>query len=208
MDIIIYSDFDGTISKNDILDQIIIDIYSYDTYKNLENKLLTNDIQYEEYLCNTFNDITFDITTLSRDVIDDKFNIFYEWIMEKNINFYIISSGFKKIINHLVPFVNSNLIYGNDIDISNTNKWNVKLYDNNKSINKLDVINNNNKLNYKTIFIGDGLSDFKVIGNVDYLLCKNNSLLHAKCLKEQSDFILFNDFGDVLEIIKKIISNF
>ena len=37
---------------------------------------------------------------------------------------------------------------------------------------------------------------------VDYLFCKNNSLLHTKCVNENHDHIVFNDFSDVLHEIK------
>ncbi len=37
---IIYSDFDNTITKYDILDKIIEEKYSYEKYKDVENLLL------------------------------------------------------------------------------------------------------------------------------------------------------------------------
>lgn len=203
---IIYSDFDGTITKSDILDGIITDYYSYDKYKEVENKLLSGNLNYEQYLFDMFNNIKYNLAKIPSNLIDEQFYIFYDWILKNNVEFYIISSGFKKIIEFLLPCVNSNLIFANDIIIDNYDKWNVQLYDEGKqlSINKNNVIKLNNKFNYKTVFIGDGLSDFKVIGNVDYLFCKMNSLLHTKCINEKCEHIVYENFNDILKHIKKL----
>jgi len=203
---IIYSDFDGTITKSDILDGIITDVFSYDKYKQVENELLSGNLNYEQYLFDMFDGIKYNLSDIPDNLVDEHFKNFYDWVSERNIEFYVISSGFKKIIEFLLPYLKPNFIYGNDIVIDGDNKWTVKLYDeqNNSSINKNEVIKLNNKSCQKTIFIGDGLSDFKVMGNVDYLFCKENSLLHTKCINEKCEHIVYANFNDVLEHIKKL----
>jgi len=200
---IVFSDFDGTISKKDILDQIIIDNSSFEEYKNAENKLLNGELIYEKYLFTMFDGINYNLNNISDNLIDDYFKEFYFWLVNNNIDFYIVSSGFKNIIQHLVPYVKSDIIYANNLIIDENNKWNVSLFDefNKKSVDKNCVIKNNLKPNFKTVFIGDGLSDFKVMGNVDYLFCKKNSLLHNKCINENCNHIVFNDFNDVIQYL-------
>jgi 2-hydroxy-3-keto-5-methylthiopentenyl-1-phosphate phosphatase len=39
---IIYSDFDGTITTHDAFDKIIVEVYSYATYKKLEQLMIEN----------------------------------------------------------------------------------------------------------------------------------------------------------------------
>jgi HAD superfamily phosphoserine phosphatase-like hydrolase len=203
--IIIFSDFDGTITKQDVLDDVITKIFSFDIYKKVENELLTDKLKYEDYLYKMFDGINYDLNNISTDLIDEYFCIFYEWIINNNVDFFILSSGFKKIIQHLIPYVDSNLIFGNDVTID-ANKWKVILYEENnkKSINKVEVINKLKKDNCKTVFIGDGLSDFKVIGNVDYLFCKKYSLLHQKCIDNNSEHIVYDNFNDVLQKITRL----
>jgi len=194
---VIYSDFDGTITNYDTLDQIITDVYSYDIYKEVEGLLLSNEIPFETYLT-MFNGIDYDINKLHG--VDDHFKEFYTWIQKNHIDFYIISSGFKTIIQHLLPYVNPDIIYGNDINSS----WEVQLYNKDSSINKNDIIQLHHKPNYTSIYIGDGLSDFKVVGKVDILFCKKDSLLHMKCKDEHHEHIAFTHFGEVLDKIKLI----
>lgn len=196
---IIYSDFDNTITKYDILDKIIEEKFSYEKYKHVENLLLVGEMKYESYLLDLFEGIEYDLNNISGNVVDNNFSSFYNWTKEQNIDFFIVSSGFKTIIKHLIPYVNHNIIFGNDIQIIN-NKWKVTMFDqvNNCSINKNNIINSLRKSEYKTIFIGDGLSDFTVVGNVDYLFCKKDSLLHTKCINQNHKHIVFNDFSDVI----------
>jgi len=196
--LIIFSDFDGTITNRDVLDGIITEIYSFEKYKQVENELLTGELEYEKYLFDMFDGIKYNLSNLPNDLID-----LQQWIIKNKINFYIISSGFKKIIETLVPYINNKIIYGNDIIINDNDIWKVELYDkiNNLSINKNEIINKFKKDDFKTIFIGDGLSDFKVIGNIDYLFCKKNSLLHEKCIKENIEFIVYENFNDILNYL-------
>ena len=202
---IIFSDFDGTITKIDTLDKIITDVYSFEYYKFLEQSLIENKLDYNNYLYDTFNNIKYNLTNLTSDIVDEYFFSFYNWTINSNINFYIISSGFKKIISTLLPYVNKNIIYANNIEIKKK-KWYVKLYDNiNKiSINKNAIINKlkNEFLDeqVKTIYIGDGLSDFTVIDNVDIIFCKENSLFHKKCIEKNIKFYTFNTFNDIYKI--------
>jgi 2,3-diketo-5-methylthio-1-phosphopentane phosphatase len=204
---VIFSDFDGTITKNDMLDKIIIDTHSWSIYKQGEDDLLTDKISYEQHLNDMFSGITYNLNNLTTDMIDDGFYNFYLWIKSTNIDFYIVSSGFKKIITHLVPYVETNLIFANDIEINNMNEWSVKLFDDvhKCSINKNDIVKLYNKNNHKTVFIGDGLSDFKVMGNVDYLFCKKYSLLHVKCINENYPHIVFTDFNEILVKLKNML---
>ena len=203
--LIIYSDFDNTITNFDILDKIITDIYSYETYKKMEQLLLLDELKYETYLFNMFEGIEYNFDNITNNAVDQYF--MDNWVQKNNIQFFIISSGFKKIIRHLIPYVEDNIIFANDISIQKDNKWNVELYDkqNDRSINKLDVIKHTNQQGYKTVFIGDGLSDFKVVGKVDVLFCKKNTLLHQKCIDENYQHIVFNDFSDILEKLNVIL---
>ena len=198
---VIYSDFDGTITNYDAFDKIIEEVYSYTTYKKLEQLTVEQKLPYEIYL-EMFNGIEYDIAPLAND-LDKTFEEFYNWVKQQNIEFYIVSAGFKSIIQHVLPFVDSSIIYSNDFSYQEDNTWKVKLYDT-LSIRKTDIIELHKNPNVTSIYLGDGLSDFKVIGKVDYLFCKKNSMLHEKCVQENYPHLVFEDFKDVLEQMKTL----
>ena len=198
---IIYSDFDGTITNYDAFDKIIAEFYSYKTYKKIEQLQLENKISYETYL-EMFNGIQYDIHPLAEDV-DVTFKDFYDWVQSNGIEFYIISAGFKTIIKHVLPYVNPVIIYSNDFTFNEDQTWKVKLYDT-LSIRKTEIVELHNKPTHKSIYLGDGISDFKVIGKVDYLFCKKDSLLHTKCIAENQTHFVFTNFKDLLEKISTL----
>jgi HAD superfamily phosphoserine phosphatase-like hydrolase len=189
---IIYSDFDGTITKYDAFDKIITEVYSYATYKKLERLCLKQKLSAETYL-EMFNGIQYDITPLANDV-DETFKEFYEWIQKNNIEFYIISAGFRTIIQHVLPYVDPSIIYSNDFTYNEDQTWKVN---DDSPIQKTEIIELHQKPNYTSIYLGDGISDFKVIGKVDHLFCKQDSLLHKKCVSENYPHHVFTDFKDL-----------
>ena len=201
MPLVIFSDFDGTITTQDAFDKIIAEVYSYNTYKKVEQLQLENKITNENYL-EFFNGITYDIKPLANDV-EPSFQSFYRWIKKQGIEFYIISAGFKTIIQHVLPYIPPELIYSNDIILNEDQTWKVKLYDH-LSIRKTEIINLHNSPSKTSIYLGDGISDFKVVGKVDYLFCKKDSLLHKKCIAENHTHITFINFNEVIEKLSTI----
>jgi 2-hydroxy-3-keto-5-methylthiopentenyl-1-phosphate phosphatase len=85
--IIIYSDFDGTITTYDAFDKIIEEVYSYATYKKLERLTIENKLSSETYL-EMFKGIHYDIVPLANDV-DETFKEFYDWVKNKTLNFIL-----------------------------------------------------------------------------------------------------------------------
>jgi HAD superfamily phosphoserine phosphatase-like hydrolase len=201
---IIFSDFDGTIAYNDLFDQLTDYCISSDFRIEMESKIINGLLNYNDVLqifLEKFN-ISFDkaievINNKNNIVIDPYFKDFYLKCISNNINFYIISSGIKKIIKYYLPYVNTDIIIANDVIINN-DKWDLELY-NNKGIYKLDFVNNKSD-DYK-IYIGDGLSDISVVDSVDVLYVKENSYLHNYCIKNNKNHIPFKNFKDIYNII-------
>ena len=191
---IIYSDFDGTITTYDAFDKIIQEVYSYATYKKLERLLVEHNLPSETYL-EMFNGIHYDITPLADDV-DKTFKEFYEWIQKNGLEFYIVSAGFKTIIRHVLPYVDPSIIYSNDFTYNEDQTWKVN---DTLPIQKTEIIEQHQKPNHTSIYLGDGLSDFKVIGKVDYLFCKKDSMIHKKCVLEKHNHYVFTDFKELQE---------
>lgn len=191
---VILCDFDGTISTVDTLDYIIKIVYGEKFQKDLEQKFLNGEKEdLREILSSISPKEMIDILERGvRNVIDESFRKFYEkcQILNPRVEFYIISSGFKQIITHFLPYIREDHIFSNDF------------YSNDTYINKVEIIKNimSAYTRKKSVYIGDGISDFSVVvqSNVDELYVKKDSILHDFCKKERcAEFKIFENFDDI-----------
>jgi 2-hydroxy-3-keto-5-methylthiopentenyl-1-phosphate phosphatase len=199
---IVFCDFDGTISNEDLLDKLVDHCESPDFRINQECLILNGTKDYNNVLdlfLKKFN-ISFNnaINILNdKNVIDKHFENFYNLCVKKNIPFYIVSSGIKNLITHYLPYIDDKTIFANNVEIDDYNNWQLKLFMN-IGINKLNIINEYEKT--PKIYIGDGLSDISIVDAVDLLFVKNNSYLHKFCINNNKKHITFNDFNDLIQI--------
>ena len=203
----IFCDFDGTISKKDLLDVVVSSIYSEDKIKELENQILEKKIDHNVQLKNTFDNLSYNLETFVNIIdkqvpncIDDHFKLFYEKCIYNDVKFYIISAGFKSLICHYLPYINKDNIFSNDIIFQNGISK-VKLYSD--KLDKRKIVKELRNVNKKIIYIGDGISDFDTINVADTLIVKKNSILEKHCIKNQVDFKLFNDFSDLFYLFNE-----
>lgn len=199
---IVFCDFDGTISNKDLLDKLIDHCECPEFRINQEYLILTGEKDYNNVLglfLKKFNMSFDDAVKILNDknVIDEHFENFYKLCVDKNIDFYIVSSGIKKLITHYLPYIDDKTIFANDVEIDDYNNWKLKLFMN-IGINKLNIINEYEKT--PKIYIGDGLSDICIIDAVDLLFVKNNSYLHKFCINNNKNHITFNDFNHLIEL--------
>lgn len=217
---IILSDFDGTISVQDVNNAIFSrfgDSYSYiieDKFKNnliSDRKALTK--QYKRLNLRKQEFVNFIKNNIR---LDPYFKIFYKNINREKFDFVIISGGFLEYIK--ITFEKEKIEYNDEI-FANSLKFkedNVKpifLHD----IRSCDeVFGPCGNCKYKMlkkytdreiIYIGDGLTDRCVSKMVDYLLVKKDSILKKYCKKNEIDYLEFTSFKEVNEIINNLLDN-
>ena len=203
---IIFSDYDGTISIEDMLDKLIDFCESKEFRLNEEQNILDGKKNYNDVLdiflkhINISFDHAINILNNNNEIIDNKFYQFYNLCLQNKIPLYIVSSGIKKIILHYLSYIETSHIYANDANIDSNNKWTLNLFKN-IGINKFDIINDIKFANNEKIYIGDGLSDICIIDIVDKLFVKNNSFLHKYCKKNNKRHIVFNNFEDIINMM-------
>ena len=198
---IIFSDFDGTISRKDTLDIIVDDIIGKEYRIMMDEKVYRGEITNNDWLSIIFSKIKISFpdaidlikNKTNNEPIDKYFELFYDKCCKKNVPIYIISSGYKSIICELLKFIDNQLIYSNDAYIDKNNNWNLIF----NPLNKLEIINKLRREDYKTIYFGDGISDLCVVGHVDILYAKKNSTLEKYCKENNFDYIGFNDFSEI-----------
>jgi HAD superfamily phosphoserine phosphatase-like hydrolase len=195
---IVLCDFDGTITNYDTLDYIIQTHYGEVYQKQLEKNVNNGKINHDIQLRNLLNDMGYSINDIinklserfdkSNDLIDKSFVDFYNTCKQSNLEFYIISSGFKQIIQKYLPFIAVENIISNEFD----------KFLNGLSIDKLSIVEqlSNNK---KYIYIGDGPSDFNVINaNKNRVIyAKKNSSFDTLCITKKIKHHVFSNFNDI-----------
>jgi 2-aminoethylphosphonate-pyruvate transaminase len=201
---IIFCDFDGTITNKDTLDCIIQSYYGNDYQNKLENDVINNKIDHDTQLRSVLKDMKYTIDDIlniliskfdkqdnSNNLVDKTFIDFYNTCIGANLQFYILSSGFKHIIHHYLPFIPHECIIANDFNE----------FINGRSINKLSIVNQ--FVNKKYIYIGDGTSDFEVVNDPEgknnnrVIYTKRNSVLHTNCKTANIKHNVFSDFNDI-----------
>ena len=210
MQTIIISDFDGTITSDDFAGKILE--YSNETefaklIKSVDNGEITV-TDYLKFICQMINTHNCNYNKLF-DIIVKKYNItidekVYDLKMlcdQKNIQFYILSGGFKKAIKHLLH-INNDIIISHDFEIIN----NEVLFVCNKGILPKGkyVQEHFPKDKFFIIFIGDGISDFSVIEHCNIIFTKKNSVLELRCQQKNIDHFSFSNFDDVIEKLLKL----
>lgn len=202
----ILCDFDGTITTKDGL-YSFIEKYAENDWQKIEQDWVDGKISSKECLIEEFKLVP----NLSEELIagfiqtltiDETFVDFYKRIIDKNIDFYIVSDGIDYFINKILEK------YGlkNIKTITNHGEFRGEFFeitfpnDNPKCINnsgtcKCSVLMNLKKEYDKVIYIGDGVSDFCVANKADILYAK--SKLSDYCKNKGINYIPYETFKDV-----------
>ena len=226
--IIIVSDFDGTITDKDSLYTFVCK-YAKGPWKEYEQLWLDNKIGSKECLINEFNLIP----NLSENLMQDfakhtelskGFVEFLEYIKTlkncdleinkkifecESVDFAVVSDGLDYFINSVfkshgikniniisnhAEFINNKLVITFPNSSTNCEK--------NSGTCKCEAISQLRKVYDTVIYIGDGYSDFCVADKADLIFAKLKLLEY--CNKKNIYSIEYNDFSDILSMIKPI----
>ncbi len=205
----IFCDFDGTITTEDTVDKLL-QIYADDGWQAIEKLWQEEKIGSRECLqrqIECINNLSQDQLKafISKIEIDPYFINFFKTIRNLDIEFYILSDGFKLLINRILE---QNGLYNIPVFSSDMSLKNNKLitkfpyYSDTCCVQagmcKCNVLNSllNGK---KSIYIGDGKSDACAARYADVLFAKNRLINY--CKSNNISHIPFNSFKDVKEMI-------
>ncbi len=217
-------DFDSTFIRDETLDEIAKLLLSSKkiskkTQKKIEditNQAMAGKIDFRHALkarvklLNIHRNDVKQITSILKNRISLSFIKNKETIKDMGQNIYIVSGGFKEIINPIVKGYNipSNNIFANEFNydendyINGINENSLLSY----SDGKIRAVNTLNLPNGAYI-IGDGSTDLEVetVKEITAFICFTENV-HRKKVSSKSNYIA-QSFCDVLEIIEKIESN-
>ncbi len=204
----IYTDFDGTISRRDIINSVL-DKYADLSWLELDKLFLKDKISSSEcltgqiaLLCDLPDKNILEIAETVG--IDKSFIPFFNFCAGNKIDIEIVSDGMDIYINHLLKInnikvrkINSNIYKGQGI----------VEFPHNKCLCEKDCANcKKSHLDIKSfiVYIGDGKSDFCPAMSSDLVFAKGS--LEKYLRKNQKEFYSFESFSDVLIVLSKLIS--
>ncbi|MCY7362434.1 MAG: MtnX-like HAD-IB family phosphatase [Ignavibacteria bacterium] len=215
----IFSDFDGTISKNDVwinsigkfisdkkkFDSILEDFYS--------QKIGTREVSKRQLeLVSNFTIEEFN-KCLDEEEIDDYFKEFVSYCRENEFEVKILSSGLEYYIDYILKREGLKLeYYGSKLIVDEINKkisceyeYTDEYCKSCETCKRNILINNTNDFeNEISVYIGDGVSDYCVSGFADVVFAKGK--LASYSWKNNITYFEYKYFSDIIYNIIKMIS--
>jgi len=210
----IFLDFDGTITKNDVGEEIFRTFLDEKLVNNIVEDLLTDKISARECwesLCNSTSDINknkFDEFIHSQEV-DPGLHRFINYCKQNEHSVFVLSDGFDYYIEKILRRENLHHLkyFSNTIELNDVGKLIPKFpfynADCRSSANckRNHVMENSSDEDY-TVFIGDGISDNDVIQYVDFIFAKSDLLKY--CEIQRITYFPYKNFDDVISRLDEL----
>lgn len=210
----IFLDFDGTITKNDVGEEIFNKFLNKEIVNKIVEDLLSDRISSRECwekLCEAApaiqkNDL--DDFILSQEV-DPTLQRFVEFCDGHSLELFILSDGFDYYIDKILARENLNQlkVYSNKLILDNNGKllpvfpyYNADCRST-ANCKRNHIIENSGEEDY-TIFIGDGNSDKDPIQYVDFIFAKDDLLKF--CEVNRITYFPFKNFNDIIDRLNEL----
>ena len=212
----IFLDFDGTITKNDVGEEIFRKFLDENIVKKIVDDLLTDKISSRECwesLCESAlitDNIEFDNFILSQE-IEPTLNHFVDYCENNRFQLFVLSDGFDYYIEIILKRENlSHLkVFGNKLILNHEGKLmpSFPYYNadcrSSANCKRNHIIENSGEDDY-TVFIGDGNSDNDAIQYVDFIFAKDDLLKY--CEVQRITYFPFKNFNDVILRMNELLS--
>lgn len=212
----IFLDFDGTITKNDVGEEIFKKILKGDIVNKIVEDLLADKISSRECwesLCEAAS-VTdkneFDKFILSQE-IEPTLHRFVEFCEKQEFQLFVLSDGFdyyidkilkRENLNHLKVFSNKLILTDDGKLIPSFPYYNANCRSS-SNCKRNHIIENSGEDDY-TVFIGDGNSDNDAIQYVDFIFAKDDLLKY--CEVQRITYFPFKNFDDVILRMNELLS--
>ena len=214
MNLVLLSDFDGTITNLDTA-LFLLDKFVEGDWRIFDLQYREGKITLEECIQELYS--MFDVPKhlmlkeLEKTVsFRSNFNKLIDYCRIQNIPFIIVSAGLDFVINHFLKqkgLADSIKVHSikttiteNGIKLAFPN-----LFDKDSTNFKDDLVRYYKKKGSHVIYIGDGTSDYQAINNADYRFSIKNSRLAELCRKNKISHQEIDDFQEVINALKILI---
>jgi len=210
----IFLDFDGTITQNDVGEEIFRTFLEEVIVSKIVEDLLTNKISARECwesLCKSAPALKkkeFDDFILSQE-IDPTLHQFVEHCEKNGFQIFVLSDGFDYYIEKILQRENLNHLkyYCNKLILSDEGKLipSFPFYNSeckgSANCKQNHIMGNSSEEDF-TFYIGDGISDNDAIQYVDFIFAKSDLLKY--CEVNRITYFPFNNFDDVISRLDEL----
>jgi len=212
----IFLDFDGTITRNDVGEEIFRKFLDSDNVNRIVDDLVTDKISSRECwesLCDSAlikNKNEFDKFILSQE-IEPTLHRFAKYCEENGFDLFVLSDGFdyyiekilkRENLDHLKVFSNKLILNDEGKMIPSFPYYNADCRSS-ANCKRNHIIENSGEDDY-TVFIGDGNSDIDAIQYVDFIFAKDDLLKF--CEMQRITYFPFKNFDDVVVRLNELMS--
>ncbi|NWG27541.1 MAG: HAD-IB family phosphatase [Ignavibacteriaceae bacterium] len=212
----IFLDFDGTITKNDVGEEIFKKFLDSDNVNRIVEDLLTDRISSRECwesLCESALIIDlneFDNFILAQE-IEPTLHHFVEYCQTNSFEIFILSDGFdyyiekilkRENLSHLKVFSNRLILNDEGKLIPSFPYYNADCRSS-ANCKRNHIIENSGDDDY-SVFIGDGNSDIDAIHYVDFIFAKDDLLKY--CEVQRITYFPFKNFDDVILRMNELLA--
>ncbi len=211
----IFTDFDGTITKQDCL-EFLLNKYAHTSWLDIEEQVLKGKMSEIKALQAEFDLIKATpeeaVKTVAEEIgIDPFFRNFLKWTKERNINLTVLSGGFTNFIKEIFKRegIENIKIIANNFSVIKKH-WKIikatvpPLCPQCNHCKTKSIIDSAKKGNF-VIYIGDGTTDRCASLFSNFVFAKD-SLLDF-CANHNVPHYEFTDFADILLKIETILTN-
>ncbi|MFZ8801429.1 MAG: HAD-IB family phosphatase [Candidatus Calescibacterium sp.] len=213
--VVFFCDFDGTITKKDV-SIAVLDKFTDGEWRNSLRSVVGGNIGSKDVYKLVKDKIKGNLGEMRKFArefveIEDGFLDFAEFLQRNSFDLQIVSDGFSFYISEIldkfnlkIKFFSSELLYDDvrkNFDFSFPNESDFCSL---CATCKLKIIRRNE--NYFRVFIGNGISDRCAVESAEIIFAK--SRLKQICFIKGLDFFKFENFHDILHIVRKNLKGF
>ncbi|MCL2337770.1 MAG: MtnX-like HAD-IB family phosphatase [Firmicutes bacterium] len=217
---IIFTDFDGTISAQDVC-ATMVQRFAAPGWQELNRlweagKLSTKECAQQTLDLMSMPPAEFD-AFVEKQEIDPYFIDFTVWAKEQGYPIYILSDGYHNYITPMLARYNIRLpFYANPMHYRQRRGWQIETPYENPRCGRCGVCKSKIMLDFMlepppdpmqpnrlNVYIGDGHSDRCPANFGDLVFARANRSLAAYCAREGIPAQLYNNFQDILKILKR-----
>lgn len=206
----IFCDFDGTISLNDDCDRIVDHCMGRAARQAIDAQIVSGKISFRAGYAEQFAGITLTWEEAAQFInpqtgLDYAFEPFARWAEGAQIPVTILSAGVESFIRiYLAAIQLDHLdVRANRVQVKDR-RWRVLFRDESPSgHDKAAALIEAKSQGYRTVFIGDGISDIPAASVADILFAKTGRALAEHCIQSGIVYQPFHNFSDVLNYFLK-----